>query len=168
MCPLPRLLCVLPLLWLAFLPAATGFSTAPAQDSLPTADFGLDIVFGCGPFLVQLVNNSSANADTFAWQIEGATVPDPDAPNPIVQVQQAGTYSIQLIAGNAHGADTIVREVAVNGAPRADFSYEYELGRLELRTNNLSVNAFSFQWDFGDGNSSTQTNPADIYSTDGS
>jgi PKD repeat protein len=153
---------------LAFLPAATGFSTATAQDSLPTADFELDIVFGCGPFLVQLVNNSSPNANTFAWHIDEATLPDPNAPNPIVQVQQAGTYNIQLIAGNAHGADTIVREVVVNGAPRADFSYEYELGRLELRTNNLSVNAFSFEWEFGDGSGSTQTNPVHTYSTDGS
>lgn len=168
MCPRLRLLCVFPLLWLAFLPAATGFSTATAQDSLPTADFDLDIVFGCGPFLVQLVNNSSTNTSTFAWHIDGATIPAPDAPNPIVQVQQAGTYNIQLIAGNAHGADTIVREVVINGAPRADFSYDYELGRLELRTNNLSVNAFSFEWDFGDGNSSTQTNPIHTYSTDGS
>lgn len=148
-------------------PVASGATPHTAQDSLPTADFGLDVVFGCGPFLVQLINYSSSNATEFQWWIEGVTTFDSSASNPIVQLQQAGDYNIQLIASNDCGADTIIRSVEVNGLPEANFSYDNELGQLELRTDNLSVNAYAFQWDLGDGSSSTQTNPIHTYSTDG-
>jgi PKD repeat protein len=139
----------------------------PAADSIPNADFGLEITFGCGPFLVQFINFSSPDATSFLWRIEGANVSLTSEPDPVVQFFEAGVYEIQLIASNALGSDTLTKQVSINGKPLANFVLSVESGSRQLHTTNLSNSAFSFQWDFGDGNSSTQISPSHDYAADG-
>lgn len=58
---------------------------------------------------------------------------------------------------------------------QADFEFSYELvhdddfGGLVYRVNftNKSINAVEYFWDFGNGNTSTEENPLEIYTEDG-
>ncbi|GAB5555832.1 MAG: hypothetical protein SchgKO_00450 [Schleiferiaceae bacterium] len=51
----------------------------------------------------------------------------------------------------------------------ASFSYDPDTADYkEIHFTNNSVNADSYVWDFGDGNSSTDANPSHIYAMDGS
>ena len=52
--------------------------------------------------------------------------------------------------------------------PDANFSYEANEGNYkDIRFTNLSISATDYSWDFGDGNTSTLTNPSNTYATDG-
>ncbi len=45
--------------------------------------------------------------------------------------------------------------------------FDYNINGLEVNFTNLSANADSFLWDFGDGHTSTDTNPVHQYATTG-
>ena len=84
---------------------------------------------------------------------------------------EVGVYFPQLIVGNEVCFDTSVGNfVKVNLVPVADFGYSAEVlpntGHLSgyVAFTNLSENADSYYWDFGDGSSdSTETDPAHRY-----
>ena len=50
--------------------------------------------------------------------------------------------------------------------PLANFSSSVSPGNI-VAFNNLSINASNYEWDFGDGNSSSITNPVHTYSSSG-
>ncbi len=53
-----------------------------------------------------------------------------------------------------------------NSAPNADFDFSTSFGRLpvSISFHNTSTNASSYNWDFGNGTSSTELNPTATYS----
>ncbi|OFX80546.1 MAG: hypothetical protein A2X12_08430 [Bacteroidetes bacterium GWE2_29_8] len=53
--------------------------------------------------------------------------------------------------------------------PNADFTYSIDKANAPLTVifNNTSTNANSYEWDFGDGKSSTDKNPTNTYSNEG-
>ncbi len=56
-------------------------------------------------------------------------------------------------------------EAIVEALPTADFSYSTNF--LDVSLTNNSTNATSYNWDFGDGNTSTDQDPIHTYSADG-
>lgn len=78
----------------------------------------------------------------------------------LIQVQQSGNYSVTVtdLYGCVSDASTEVTEVLL---PIADFS-TYTLG-YGARFTNLSQNATSYLWDFGDGRTSNQESPDHIF-----
>ena len=56
--------------------------------------------------------------------------------------------------------------LSINIAPQPDFDY-IDLGNNEFQFNNLSNNANSFSWNFGDGNMSTEVSPLHVYQSTG-
>ncbi|MBP8753811.1 MAG: PKD domain-containing protein [Chitinophagales bacterium] len=50
--------------------------------------------------------------------------------------------------------------------PIADFSFDVSEG-TEVTFTNLSANAINYEWNFGDGNTSTETNPIYTYTSSG-
>lgn len=55
------------------------------------------------------------------------------------------------------------------GKPIADFSFasEKEEAPAKVKFENLSKDAESYEWDFGDGNSSNEASPSHVYSSSG-
>jgi PKD repeat protein len=53
--------------------------------------------------------------------------------------------------------------------PTADFTSEVNEGceGIEIAFTNLSLNADSWHWDFGDGTTSSNENPSHVYNTSG-
>lgn len=76
-----------------------------------------------------------------------------------------GAYTVQLYVVNEFGcgaADTISGQVVINPQAEATFSASDESVTTlnpEVSFTNLSVNANEYQWNFGDGGQSTETDP---------
>ena len=86
----------------------------------------------------------------------------------------AGTYTVTLVAYPAdprNDVSTTTETVTVlsyneGEEPKACFEYRNQLN-LEVLFINCSVNASSFKWDFGDGNTGSGYNPAHTYAAAG-
>ena len=85
--------------------------------------------------------------------------------NPVHTYQQYGDYEVTLIADNPYFSDTITKMVKICIRPVAAFSYQIE--GFEVSLTNLSQNALSYFWDFGDGSFSYLENPIHTYSEEG-
>lgn len=110
--------------------------------------------------------NQSTNAQTYSWSFgNGQTSTQKD---PTVTYTSAGTYSVSLTAKNGEKSDTYTKSVSVSyKQPTASFTYKTE-APLKVLFTNTSSNATSYEWDFGDGTSSTEKNPTHRYSNVGS
>jgi PKD repeat protein len=150
----------------AYIPTLGCLSTcAPAQP--PVANFDADQTEGCTPFVVHFLDQSSNNPTSWLWTFPGGTPGTSMLQFPTVTYNTPGTYNVTLKATNAQGNNTItkVNFITVGVAPVADF--DYTQNQLSVDFDNLSLNANSYLWNFGDGATSTQTNPIHVYDEDG-
>ena len=78
---------------------------------------------------------------------------------------QAGDFvTMELEALNQCGSDTDIQTFTVpGGLPVADFTYAIDDEGRTVTFTNTSTGATSYFWDFGDGNTSTATNPVHTY-----
>lgn len=128
----------------------------------PAAGFAApDSIAGCESVQVAFTNQSSSNTLGYLWFFPGGTPPASTDANPAVTYTVSGVYSVTLIAVNAAGADTLVKEIKARilGYPTADFSHTMLGGGL-VGFTNLSQNADSYTWYFGDDTDPVQTRDA--------
>jgi gliding motility-associated-like protein len=91
---------------------------------------------------------------------------------PLVSETLAGTYNL-AITYNVCSSDIASITIAVPlPSPKAAFETtpsfpKAEYGPLEVQFKNLSLNAESYLWDFGDGSNSTELNPNHTYTNKG-
>ena len=135
--------------------------TISLSDPTPQAKFsystnGLEVTF----------KNQSTNAQSYSWNFgNGKTSTQKD---PTITYTSAGTYSVSLVASNGEKTDTYKQNVSVSyKQPTASFSFKTE-APLKIVLTNTSTNATSYEWDFGDGKTSTEKNPTHRYSAVGS
>ncbi|QCK14654.1 PKD domain-containing protein [Mangrovivirga cuniculi] len=135
----------------------------------PIADFVFEPWVGCSPLTVYFTNLSE-NATNYLWDFgDGNTSAEID---PIHSYRSPGIYEVSLTASSDFGEDVLVSEqkIEVLETPYADFvirPFPVYLPDDEATFINRSTNATSYFWDFGDGNTSTQTNPVHQYETEG-
>ncbi len=143
---------------------ACGFATSTQTVTVvlpPTAAFSANTTSGCAPLTVTFINESSADATDFAWTFEGGTPASSAEPNPTVVFKEPGIYSVTLVASNTAGTSTSTMTITVQGPPTASFTVQQ--AGLSVVLTNTSQNASSFLWNFGDGNTSSETNPTHTY-----
>ncbi|MCC6723151.1 MAG: PKD domain-containing protein [Saprospiraceae bacterium] len=133
----------------------------------PTAGFSADTTSGCAPLTVQFFNESSDNADSFSWNFQSGSPSTSTDENPIVVFNTPGTYSVDLTVSNSAGQNTFsaANLITVNTAPTAGFSAFATEATVSFL--NTSQNATSFIWDFGDGETSTESSPTHNYAASG-
>jgi PKD repeat protein len=133
----------------------------------PLADFSVLQNEGCAPYQVVFQNNSTPNASQFEWQFPGGIPTTSTEAAPVVVYSAPGTYAVRLKAINAAGVHELERVdyISVNTIPSVAFEVDVLGGLVEFV--NLSTNADSYLWDFGNGSSSTAENPSYTYPTDG-
>lgn len=87
------------------------------------------------------------------------------AQNPSHTYTNNNTYTVQLIVNTANCSDTINQALLVNIKPTADFSLTPLNGcpSLTVDFSNTSLNASNYNWDFGNGITSTSTNTNSIF-----
>lgn len=134
----------------------------------PEAGFQTDVDSNCPPLLVQFYNNSSGNAHTFSWVFEGGRPAESSEKDPLISYTEPGLYDVQLIAISNGGSDTLLVEdtIEVFPLPKADFIFEIDSTNT-VRFTNLSTQADSFYWYFGDLSSTIERDPVHTYQNSG-
>jgi PKD repeat protein len=129
--------------------------------------------FGCAPFRIDFTTlNQSTGANLFTWDFgDGSPVRQTRSVNEEIShvFAKPGDYTITLTATN--GCSTVSSTQVVTVYPQVNTSFTIDkvqecVGKEISFTNNSDAQ-FSSLWDFGDGTSSTETNPKHIYTTGG-
>ncbi|MCB9040097.1 MAG: PKD domain-containing protein [Lewinellaceae bacterium] len=134
----------------------------------PQAAFQPTPASGCTPLSVLFSNTSTGDGNiTYQWLFPGGDPATSTDGAPIVNYNNPGVFDVTLIAANSAGSDTltITGAVQVGASPMAGF--ELAKNDLAITLSNLSSNADSYFWDFGDGNTSTATDPTHTYDSAG-
>ncbi|MDD1709764.1 MAG: PKD domain-containing protein, partial [Methanoregulaceae archaeon] len=139
----------------------------------PVADFLANITSGSAPLTV-LYTDTSTNAPT-AWLWDFGDGNSSTIQNPEHTYANPGTYNVSLNATNSYGSGLLTKNgyiIADQGVtpPVANFSANLTEGPAPLTIGfiDLSSNTpTSWEWNFGDGNTSTAQAPVHTYSTEG-
>lgn len=139
--------------------------------TIPVADFTLDDTAGCKPLEINFTDLSE-DAFTYSWDFgDGGSS---STANPTHTYQEIGTYTVTLIITDINGCnDTLImpNAVTVTGAV-VDFGITDIIGcdSLAVSFGDSTLppgSVVSWDWDFGDGGTSTEQNPTHIYQVPG-
>ncbi len=127
----------------------------------PTAAFSDNTAAGT---LTTTFTDLSTNASGWYWDFgDGNTS---TSQNPVHNYASVGWYTITLIASNPCSPnDTIIDSILVCTPPVVGFTYTVAPDSVDF--TNLTVYGSTSSWDFGDGNTSTSTNPTYAYAANG-
>ena len=146
--------------------------TVNAQPPVPpVASYTTSSTTICNGDLIQL-NNNSQDATSYSWSSTGGTFSSTTAQNPTITFTTSGSYDIQLTATGPGGTDVFTNTIPVTVmyppvASATPSNTTASLPNATINFTNTSTDATSYYWDFGDGNTSTSSNPSNTYSTDG-
>jgi gliding motility-associated-like protein len=131
----------------------------------PVADFNADTV--CLNLSTTFLD-ASVNSVSWNWDF-GDGSPFDISQNPGHIFPNDGTYNVTQIVWNALGCtDTIIQTIVVNPLPVSDFSFTTSCFGYNTAFTDLSTNAVSWNWDFGDtSGTSNVASPLYLYGNDG-
>jgi PKD repeat protein len=134
---------------------------APA--ATPDAGFIISNAYICS-FEPVLVQNSSQDAQTYAWDAPGATPSASADANPTFAYTATGYYDITLTASGVGGTDTETQTiyVSIDTIPVAAYtttSATVDISNAFVTFYNESEHANGYFWDFNDGAISTDASP---------
>lgn len=138
--------------------------------NLPTIGFSASSTIACTvPFTVDFINATDTNL-TFIWDFGDSATST--LYNPSHTYVSFGTYNVYLTGTDPTGCDNAYGPVTITISPyTADFNLSATAACLNTQVtfNDLSSpSPTQWSWDFGDGGSSTQKNPAYTYTNTGS
>jgi len=148
-----------------------GFGKIDAQ--APSPDFSATPTAGCGPLHVQFTDQSAGAPLFWSWDFGNGQTSIQQ--NPQVVYGSPGTYSVTLIVRNKDGSNVVRKDnyITVYPFPNVNFTSNLQLAcapstiqftdKSDPRQGSIS----SWNWNFGDGASSTAQNPAHTYSQTG-
>ena len=135
---------------------------------LPNVDILPQTETACGAVQLNFSNNmTNQNGSTFYWDFGDNT--NSSIENPVKEYSQTGFYNVMLTITSAFGcvsSDQANMNISVNPKPVAQFdasTYKTTMLDPEISFDNYSVDANFYEWTFGDGNTSSQQNPSNIY-----
>ncbi len=146
----------------------TAMIYAPGNAGFTTDD--ADVCFGNSSVFH---NTSTVSSGTLSYSWDFGNGMSSSTANPIILYDSVATYDVTLIATTDHGCnDTITKQVTIFPNPVPDFSFnDVCLGDTVHFVNTTTIvpnEPLTYEWTFGDGTSSTDTDFNKIYSTQGS
>ncbi|UAY50636.1 PKD domain-containing protein [Ferruginibacter albus] len=137
------------------------------------ANFTATTLKGCVPLTVNFQDLSTGAPTAWQWDLGNGSISKNQ--NPSTAYFNAGTYTVKLKISSASGKDSVIKVgfITVLANPGADFSVSKTTGCFPLRVNfsDKSVagsgSLSQWYWDLGDGNISTDENPAHAYTVSG-
>lgn len=140
----------------------------------PAAQFSAAPGGGCVPLSVQFSDLSTPGSGAITqWLWDFGDGSFSNAQNPQHTYTTPGTYTVSLIITDANGcSDTRTQVGLIQVTPRPTaFFVASPLAACDVPLivtfTNLSTGAATYQWDFGDGNTSTLAAPVHAYSSFG-
>lgn len=129
------------------------------------ADFSSDITEFCEMESV-MFTDESINATSWDWNFgDGAEPASSSSQGPhTVSYSTSGAKTVTL---NINGSLTETKEDFVNVIPQPTAGFTFAGTNFTVEFTNSTTNATDYSWDFGDGNSSFETNPMHTYATAG-
>ncbi|MCW3090601.1 MAG: hypothetical protein JWP81_1670 [Ferruginibacter sp.] len=124
---------------------------------------------GCVPYNA-VFNNTSLGGLEFLWDFGDGTTST--AVSPTHLYGNTGVYNIKLTAidtTTCNKTDVYTSSITVFSIPSAGFSFSPNPAQENKPANfsNFSTGAVSYLWNFGDGQTSTDTNPSHQYNATG-
>jgi PKD repeat protein len=138
------------------------------------ANFAANPRTGPAPLLVQFTDMPTGTPTAWSWSFgDGGTATDR---NPAHTYDAAGSYTVSLTITNGTASDTETKDsyITVSDAPpalQAEFVAAPAAGvaPLAVQFADQSVGSITgWQWDFGDGGTATEQDPAHTYNDAGS
>lgn len=138
------------------------------------ADFNVTQTDSCNPFIANftnLSNTSGSGLESYYWLFGDGQNYSGHTP-PAHTYNDTGTYTITLIMTDpdaCNSPDSMTKTITFNTSyVEADFENPPKTCEAtEVLFNNLSRNALTYLWDFGDGKTSTESSPKHAYDTAG-
>lgn len=110
--------------------------------------------------------NTSSLAYHFWWDFGDSSFSREKNPTHIYQTP--GLYTVSLIVEAQDGCrDTTVHTIKIPILPTADFEFSPPSCNGKVNLRNKSGNSVGYYWEFGDGASSSETNPIHSYAQNG-
>lgn len=150
-------------------------SNAVSIEVIPTpqAAFVQSQTSGCAPLRVNFLELST-DADNYVWTFgDGSPVSNIQNPEHLYEVP--GVYDVNLLAIGLGGCQDQAQpiRIEVSEGPQAEFTstpmypVEMVIPSTTVQFTNLSQYASNYVWDFGDGNTSIETDPGHFFQEEG-
>jgi PKD repeat protein len=138
-----------------------------------SANFTATPTSGCAPLVVHFTDITSNKSTQWKWNLGNGTISF--LQNPSVTYFNPGQYTINLVVKNVNGSDSITKTNFINvyAQPKVQFISNITSGcfplPVQFTDQSTAVSGFinTWQWDFGDGFSSSLQNPAHTYNLSG-
>ncbi|HEY9113923.1 MAG TPA: PKD domain-containing protein [Bacteroidales bacterium] len=142
----------------------------------PQTAFSANLQQGCAPYTVEFTNNTSneSSSVTYSWDFGVAGGTSSQA-SPSFTYSTPGSYTVSLtVTNNGQCANKLTEAgfIEVNDTPVSEFTPNPTETLLEDATINFintssSIDNLTYEWDFGDGGSSTEIAPNHTYTSQG-
>ncbi|HEV2830340.1 MAG TPA: PKD domain-containing protein, partial [Hanamia sp.] len=145
--------------------------------SSPTINFSASNQTGCFPLSTQFTDLSlSGSGSLNKWEWDFGDGNFSDVQNPQHTYNSVGSFNVSLRATNNFGcvtSKTLPSFITITTGVKADFSNSTSKtcnapATINFKNNSTGVGTLNYQWDFGDGATSTETNPFHTYTSSGS
>ncbi len=155
-------------------PIDTAYVTIVVDSTSLHPAFTAAIVDSCGPYTANFANTSTTGASgttTYFWDFGDGTTSVLQNP-PLHTFPDTGCYDVRLIMTNPNACnspDTVMQQICyLKTGMTAGFNLPDSICLGEaIQATNTTVNGQTYSWTFGDGNTSTATNPAHTYTSPG-
>jgi PGF-pre-PGF domain-containing protein len=143
------------------------------QPSIPGANFTSNCTFGLQPLNIAFTDTSTGFPTSWSWDFGDEDTST--SQNPVHEYSNVGNYSVKLTVANDKGSNYIqrVNYIAVlphvtklPQLPSSNFSSNITAGNIPLTVqfNDTSTGSpTSWEWNFGDGYTSNEQNPAHTF-----
>ena len=137
----------------------------------PTADFTADNQAPCSGTSVQFTANCTGTVDTYSWDFGDGNNSSDSNPSHIYNTTNPCTVTLVVTGACGEDAQTKAGYITVNvSTVSADFSATTAAGCAPLTidfADSSTGDVTSYLWDFGDGDTSPNSNPVHTYSQSG-